>query len=110
METMLNKPDKPAEKPMAGRRQAGASRQADVDPKDGPAPKRDTAPRVMATSLTRTAIHQDLDAGEDRFRLIAERAYFRAEARGFTPGQELEDWLAAEMEVEEMLGQPEPRV
>jgi hypothetical protein len=28
--------------------------------------------------------------------LIAERAYFKAEQRGFAPGHELEDWLAAE--------------
>lgn len=33
---------------------------------------------------------------EDRTRMIAEEAYFRAERRGFEPGQELADWLAAE--------------
>jgi Protein of unknown function (DUF2934) len=31
--------------------------------------------------------------------LIAERAYFKAERRGFAPGRELEDWLAAEREL-----------
>ena len=30
---------------------------------------------------------------------IAELAYYRAEQRGFSPGYELEDWLAAEEEV-----------
>ena len=30
---------------------------------------------------------------------ISTAAYFRAEARGFTPGHELEDWLQAEQEV-----------
>jgi DUF2934 family protein len=30
---------------------------------------------------------------------IAEAAYYRAERRGFAPGEELEDWLAAEKEV-----------
>jgi hypothetical protein len=30
---------------------------------------------------------------------IAERAYFKAERRGFTPGYELDDWLAAEREI-----------
>jgi len=34
---------------------------------------------------------------------IAEAAYFRAERRGFAPGHELEDWLAAENEVEQRL-------
>ena len=28
-------------------------------------------------------------------------AYFRAERRGFTPGHALDDWLAAERELEE---------
>jgi hypothetical protein len=31
--------------------------------------------------------------------LIAERAYYRAEKRGFVPGHELEDWVAAEREI-----------
>jgi len=35
--------------------------------------------------------------------LIAERAYFRAERRGFEPGHEGEDWLAAEAEVDQLL-------
>lgn len=30
---------------------------------------------------------------------IAERAYYRAEQRGFAPGYELEDWIEAEKEV-----------
>ena len=30
---------------------------------------------------------------------VAVAAYFKAEARGFEPGHELEDWLAAEREV-----------
>jgi len=29
---------------------------------------------------------------------VAELAYFKAESRGFEPGYELEDWLAAEGE------------
>ena len=42
--------------------------------------------------------------------LTAERAYFRAERRGFVPGHELEDWLAAEREVEALLAEPPPEV
>jgi len=30
---------------------------------------------------------------------IAERAYYKAERRGFAPGHELDDWLAAEREM-----------
>jgi hypothetical protein len=38
---------------------------------------------------------------EDRLALIAKAAYFRSEHRGFQPGYELEDWLAAEAEVDQ---------
>lgn len=34
---------------------------------------------------------------------IAEAAYFRAEQRGFAPGNELSDWLVAESDVKRML-------
>lgn len=33
---------------------------------------------------------------ENRINCIATAAYYMAEARGFTPGQELDDWLEAE--------------
>jgi hypothetical protein len=39
-----------------------------------------------------------------RNRLIAQAAYFRAEKRGFAPGRELQDWLEAEAEVEQLAG------
>jgi hypothetical protein len=42
--------------------------------------------------------------------LTAERAYFMAERRGFAPGHELEDWLAAEREVAALLAEPPPEV
>lgn len=35
-----------------------------------------------------------------REEMIAEVAYYRAERRGFEPGYELEDWLAAEQEID----------
>jgi len=37
---------------------------------------------------------------EARSRMIAEAAYYMAERRGFEPGYEFEDWLAAEAEVD----------
>jgi hypothetical protein len=37
---------------------------------------------------------------QQRGTLISRAAYFRAMERGFTPGHELEDWLAAEAEVD----------
>lgn len=35
----------------------------------------------------------------ERQSMIAKAAYYRAQQRGFEPGYELEDWLAAEAEV-----------
>ena len=32
--------------------------------------------------------------------MIAEAAYFAAQGRGFEPGHELDDWIAAEKEVD----------
>jgi hypothetical protein len=45
---------------------------------------------------------------EYRAALIAEAAYFRAEKRGFAPGHEAEDWLAAESEVDAKLMHADP--
>lgn len=39
-------------------------------------------------------------SGEYRLQRIAEAAYRRAEVRGFSPGYELDDWLAAQREVD----------
>ena len=39
----------------------------------------------------------------DSTALIAEAAYFRAQKRGFEPGRETDDWLAAEAEVDAQL-------
>ncbi len=40
-----------------------------------------------------------------RHTLISEHAYYLAEERQFEPGHELDDWLAAEKEVEQALPQ-----
>ncbi len=44
-------------------------------------------------------------SAETRLTMIAESAYFRAQARGFTPGFELDDWLDAELEVDDRLAE-----
>lgn len=53
---------------------------------------------VTATQLERREIPS---FSENREQRIAEAAYWRAERRGFGAGQELDDWLAAEREVDE---------
>jgi len=37
--------------------------------------------------------------------MIQDAAYYRAEKRGFAPGHEHEDWLAAEREIDAWLRQ-----
>jgi len=38
-------------------------------------------------------------AEADRYAMIAQAAYYRAEKRGFRPGEQLDDWLAAEADI-----------
>ncbi len=45
---------------------------------------------------------------EERERLIAEAAYYRALQRGFSGGDAVDDWLAAEREVDERLMRARP--
>jgi hypothetical protein len=40
---------------------------------------------------------------QERSRLIAEAAYFKAEQRGFAEGGELGDWIEAEAEIDALL-------
>ena len=41
--------------------------------------------------------------GEDKLSCIAVAAYYKAEARGYEPGHEMQDWLDAEAEIMEKL-------
>lgn len=43
---------------------------------------------------------QSVELLQARHRQIAELAYRKAEQRGFEPGHEMDDWLAAEAEVD----------
>ena len=40
---------------------------------------------------------------EEVYKLIQESAYFKAKARGFAPGHEVQDWIEAEREVRQRL-------
>jgi hypothetical protein len=46
---------------------------------------------------------EEVPAHAGREQMIAEAAYYRAERRGFAPGAEMEDWLAAEREIEALV-------
>ena len=65
---------------------------------------RKRAPRKTVAAPARPAQPSPSFVGpEQRAALIAEAAFFRAEKRGFAPGHEVEDWLAAESEVDAKL-------
>jgi hypothetical protein len=62
---------------------------------------------VAAAEPTQALVRADLKAGidpEQRRAMVAEAAYFCAERRGFEPGHEIEDWLAAESQIDTVLG------
>ncbi len=64
-----------------------------------------TTPGSATKAMRRpTGAHPAQVSREERERLIAVAAYYRAELRGFEPGRALDDWLAAEVEINRRLG------
>ena len=71
--------------------------------------ERRAAPRNRATTSAKPPVDKTVGknttppseqpAPEDVRRRIEMQAYFKAKARGFAPGYELQDWLEAEREV-----------
>lgn len=68
--------------------------------------KSSSSRRAGSGSPAKAAHRSDITpvSTEERERMIAMAAYYRAEHRGFAPGGELEDWFAAETEIEQQLG------
>lgn len=61
-------------------------------------------PSAVETSAANAVINAADTADETAWhRMIAEAAYFRAARRGFVPGKELEDWVAAESGISQTL-------
>jgi len=52
---------------------------------------------------SRTRVRKRILQPEMREQMIAESAYYRARGRGFMAGDELQDWLAAEDEIDRLL-------
>ncbi|PWU19236.1 MAG: hypothetical protein C5B48_13820 [Candidatus Rokuibacteriota bacterium] len=48
-------------------------------------------------------------APQERHQMIAEAAYYRAQQRGFSGGDPVQDWLEAEAEVATKLSARDPR-
>lgn len=64
-------------------------------------PKIKTRPKqnIDHAEIVRMATAEAANRAAERRDMIATAAYFRAERRGFELGHELDDWLAAEIEV-----------
>jgi hypothetical protein len=59
--------------------------------------------KKQPAKVAKAATPQPRKPAQDLSKLIAETAYYRAQQRGFTPGHELDDWIAAENEVRRRL-------
>ncbi len=53
----------------------------------------------LGGSTPTLAVH-NIESGGDRQQRIATAAYYRAEHRGFNSGDEIQDWLEAEAEID----------
>jgi len=81
-------------------------RRATVQPRERSVLGRVGEPPKWAASiglLGNVALYAVPRVVEDRRVSIAKTAYLKAERRGFAPGHEVEDWLAAENEVDQRL-------
>ncbi|HKE45959.1 MAG TPA: DUF2934 domain-containing protein [Steroidobacteraceae bacterium] len=84
----------PAKSTKSRRKTSSVASPASVASPEPSIEARETAP----ASAERTQI-----TVSDRHGMIALAAYYRAEKRRFAPGFEVEDWVAAEREVDQLL-------
>jgi hypothetical protein len=62
------------------------------------------APAARARSRTSPASVSPVGVSmEERWRMIATAAYYKAEKRGFAPGNEFQDWIDSEAEITALL-------
>lgn len=87
-----------------------ATRRSNEPRRSSQSPAQESAASASRARAKRTeaqdsgrAQHPVTVSADVRRGMIAELAYLRAERRGFTPGREDEDWLAAEKEVDAQL-------
>ena len=60
-------------------------------------------PRIRPPERETSGNTQPRLSPEEVYKLIQESAYFKAKARGFAPGHEVQDWIEAEQEVRRRL-------
>lgn len=90
---------------MASRRTTGSDRPAaPPPPAEKASPRSRTAAPVPVKAAAAAGAATGITVSEDARRaMIAQAAYLRAERRGFAGGSEVDDWLAAEAEVDALL-------
>ena len=64
--------------------------------------KKTTAAKKKASNSRKKAANKPISA-DQRNRMIAEAAYYNAERRGFIGGNDVQDWLDAEAQVDARL-------
>lgn len=83
-----------------------AARRRTPHPRSVPVPEADTeidaAPDQPFEEGTRDAIGAEL-----RHRMVSEAAYYRYAQRGYSDGYDIDDWTAAEAEIDHLLLNPE---
>jgi hypothetical protein len=80
-------------------RRTASATAAPASPRKSPAKPKVAKPKAAKPKAPeRNDVATSLTPAE-RLRMIEQAAFFRAERRGFAPGHEFEDWLAAEAEI-----------
>ncbi len=67
-----------------------------------PIAKAALAPAAKPAVIAAASVVAKIDPGQ-RQRMIAEAAYYLAEKRGFTPGNQITDWAEAEKQIDAKL-------
>jgi Protein of unknown function (DUF2934) len=75
-------------------------RRDSMNSKQTPASKSERSPNSGSARVDTSQPGKTEDSAEARRRRTAIAAFYRAQARGFAPGRELEDWLEAEREID----------
>ena len=95
---------KAKDRPAPAAKSAGAR-----TPGSRPVPARNPAKAAPDSPETRPPVRetsgntQPERSPEEVYKLIQESAYYKAKARGFAPGHEVQDWIEAEQEVRRRL-------
>ena len=97
--------DRPAAAAKSGNAKTGGVKSAGSRPTQARKPTKaapDT-PEVRSPERETSGNTERQLSPEEVYNLIAESAYFKAKARGFAPGHEVQDWIEAEQEVRQRL-------